>query len=233
MLSGESDCAWMVLEQDLQIIRSVPFAEAAFPEFVLNEALILAALGQWSGEFTPLRFPIHPQPALVDGNRFEFGSRRTDGETDRLAAIDCRVARLIPDDFSSDAWTNRVIASMKSDAAKFQLDNTRIPEIGKKLWACADHPRLAKTGATGDAHRVADQLLSPADRLIRSYPDRAASYMLLSEGDVQEAKIAYREDEAPAVERWERKALDAALRAATLRARKRGGHGRSITAAFD
>ena len=40
--------------------------------------------------------------------------------------------------------------------------------------------------------------------------------MLLSEGYVQKAKNAYREDDAPVIERWERKALDAAIHAETL-----------------
>ncbi len=88
-------------------------------------------------------------------------------------------------------------------------------------------------GKLGHARRVADQLLALADRLIRSYPDRAASYMLLSEGYVQKAKIAYRENGAPVVERWERKALDAALRAATLEPENEEAHRWSRTAAFD
>ncbi len=61
-----------------------------------------------------------------------------------------------------------------------------------------------------------DQLVALAERLTRSYPDQAVTYMLLSEGYVQKAKNAYREDDAPVIERWERKALDAAIHAATL-----------------
>ncbi len=128
-----------------------------------------------------------------------------------------------------------MITSMKSDAAKFDLDHTRIPEIGKKLWVSGGTTLgwQRRVGKLGHAHRVADQLLALADRLIRSYPDRAASYMLLSEGYVQKAKIAYRENEAPVVERWERRALDAALRAATLEPENEEAHGWSGTAAFD
>ena len=40
--------------------------------------------------------------------------------------------------------------------------------------------------------------------------------MLLSEGYVQKAKNAYREDDEPVIAQWERKALDAARHAATL-----------------
>ena len=91
MLRGDSDRARKELEEDLNLVRSVPVAETAFPEFALSEALTLAALGQWSGEFTPLRSPIHPQPANVDINRLGNGPRRNGGEADRLAAIDRQV----------------------------------------------------------------------------------------------------------------------------------------------
>ncbi len=37
---------------------------------------------------------------------------------------------LIPEDLPTEAWTDRVISSIKSDAAKFDLDHTRIPAIG-------------------------------------------------------------------------------------------------------
>jgi hypothetical protein len=47
-------------------------------------------------------------------------------------------------------------------------------------------------------------------------PGQAAPYMLLSDGYVQRAKNAYQEDDKPTSERWERKALDAAMHAATL-----------------
>jgi N-terminal domain of reverse transcriptase len=47
----------------------------------------------------------------------------------------------------------------------------------------------------------------------------------LSEGYVQRAKIAYREDEAPVIERWERKALDAATHAASLESENDEAHG--------
>ncbi len=54
------------------------------------------------------------------------------------------------------------------------------------------------------------RLLAP-----QSYPDQAAAYMLLSEGYVHRAKIAYHVPGEP-VTGWERLALDAAIHAATL-----------------
>ena len=73
MLRGESDRARKELEDDLDLVRSVPVAETAFPEFALSEALTLAALGQGSGEFAPLGFPIRPQPANASFNDLEQG----------------------------------------------------------------------------------------------------------------------------------------------------------------
>ena len=72
-----------------------------------------------------------------------------------------------------------------------------------------------QVGKLGDARRIADQLVALAERLTRSYPDQAAAFMLLSEGYVQEAKIAYRVDGEPVIG-WERKALDAAIHAEKL-----------------
>ncbi len=48
--------------------------------------------------------------------------------------------------------------------------------------------------------------------------------MLLSEGYVQRAKIAYRVDDEPVIG-WERKALDAALHAVTLEPENDEAHG--------
>ncbi len=131
-----------------------------------------------------------------------------------------RTARfsLTSDDLPAEAWADRVITSMQSDAAKYHLDHTRIPAIG---WLMRDHCAttaswLRKAGKLGAAHRIADQWLALAERLTQLYPDQAAAYMLLSEGYVQRAKNSYQEDEATVIERWEQKALDAAICAATL-----------------
>jgi hypothetical protein len=218
MLRGDSDRARKELEVDLDLVRSVPVAETAFREIALSEALTLAALGQWSGEFTLLRSPLHSQPANVDINLLEkclaeLAARRIGW----LPSI-VESSWLIPEDLPIKAWTDRVISSIQFDATKFDLDHAQIPAIGRMMMhPCAG--TLAwhrKFGTLHDAHRIADQLLALAERLTQSYPDQAAAYMLLSEGYVQKAKNAYREDDAPVIERWERKALDAASHAATL-----------------
>jgi eukaryotic-like serine/threonine-protein kinase len=217
MFRGESDRARKELEDDLDLVRSLPVAETAFPEFALSEALTLAALGQGSGEFTPLRSPIHPQPA--NASFHDLGQGLAEMAARRICWRPSIVKPpwLIPEDLPTKTWTDRVISSIKSDASKFALDHTRIPAIG---WVMRQHCASTmswqrQVGKLGDAHRIADQLVALAERLTRSYSDQAAPYMLLSEGYVQKAKNAYREDEAPVIG-WERKALDAAIHAATL-----------------
>ena len=91
------DVAWRIgprakeLEDDLQLVRSVPVAETGLPALVLSEALTLAALGQWSGEIKPFSIP-DPLAAAKSSINFETGPRRTDGRADRLAAVDCQAA---------------------------------------------------------------------------------------------------------------------------------------------
>jgi serine/threonine protein kinase len=218
ILRGESDRARKELEDDLDLVRYVPVAETAFPEFALSEALTLAALGRGLGEFTPLGFPIRPQPASASFHDLAKGLAEVAARRIGWLPSIVKSPWLIPADIPTEAWTDRVISSVKSDASKFALDHTRIPAIG---WIMRHHCASTMTwqrqaGKLGDAHRIADQLVALAERLTRSYPDQAAPYMLLSEGYVQKAKIAYREDEAPVIERWERKALEAATHAATL-----------------
>ncbi len=218
MLRDEPDRARKELEDDLDFLRSVPVAETAFPELALSEALTLAALGQGSGEFTPLRSPLHSQPANVEINQLEMGlaemAARRIGWLPSLA----KSPWLIPEHLPTEAWTDRVISSIQFDATKFHLDHTRIPAIG---WMMRHHcgSTLAwqrKANRLGDGHRLADQFLALAERLTRSYPDQAAPYMLLSDGYVQKAKNAYQEEDESVIERWERKALDAATHASTL-----------------
>jgi hypothetical protein len=73
--------------------------------------------------------------------------------------------------------------------------------------------QLSKVGKLRKAHQFVDRRLALASRLTQSYPGQAASYMFLSEGYIQRAKIAYREDDDSVIERWERKALDSAIHA--------------------
>jgi hypothetical protein len=217
MRRGDWDRARKEIEADLHFVRSVPAAETALPEFDLSEALTLAALGQWSGEFTRLRSPIHPRPANVAIGDLELGLAELAARRIGWLPSIARSAWLMPEDLPTEAWTDRVISSIKSDATKFGLDHTRIPAIG---WTMSHHVAGTMTwqrrvGKLGDARRIADQLLALAERLTRSYPDQAAASMLLSEAYVQRAKIAYRVDGEPVIG-WERKAFDAALHAATL-----------------
>jgi hypothetical protein len=183
----------------------------------LSEALTLAALGQWSGELPPPRSPVQSQLPSVAIYDLELSlAELTARRIGWLPSID-RSTSLIPKDLSTEAWVDRVIDAIQSDATKFDLDRTRIPVIA---WLMREHcvSTLAwhrRVGKLDDDHRLVDQSLALARRLTQSYPDQAAASMLLSEGYVQRAKIAYHADDEPVIG-WERQALDAAIHAATL-----------------
>jgi hypothetical protein len=215
--AGESERAQKELEKDLDFIRSVPAEETAFPGFVLNEALTLAALGRWSGEFPPIRPEIGSQAANAAIQELERTFAELTARRIGLLPSAVNPPWLMPEDLSAEAWVDRVISSIKADAATFHLDDTRIPAMVRQLWPHCVNTLVSQrwVGKLSDAHRFADRLVALAERLRRSCPDQAAAYMLLSEAYVQKAKNAYRVDgEFPIV--WERKALDAAVQATRL-----------------
>jgi hypothetical protein len=186
------------------------------PELSWNEALTLVKLGRWSGEFPALRFPIRQQPANaiqgLDRDLAELTAQRIGW----LPSI-IRSRGFISRDLSAEAWTDRVITRIRSDAAKFAVDQTRIPAI---VWfmlrsSAATLVAQRRAGKLGDVRQSVDRLLALATRLTQSHPDHAATYMVLSEAYLERAKLAYRVDDEPVIG-WERKSLDAALHAATL-----------------
>jgi hypothetical protein len=224
MVRGESDRARRELEEDLNLIRSVPVAETAFPAFILSEALTLAALGQWSGELTRLRSPLHSRSTILNAHDSERSLAELTGRRIGWLPSIVKPPWLIPEDLPNEARTDRVLASMQSDATRLHLDHTRIPDVcwSMRLYCASTLSWRRRAGKLGDAHQVVDRLLALAGRLTRLYPDQAA-HMFLSEGYVQRAKIAYRVAGEPVLE-WERKALDAAIHAATLEPENEEAH---------
>ncbi len=216
MLAGDSERARKEFEKDLDFLRSAPDAETAFPGFVLSEALTLAALGQWHGEFKRPVSGAYQQQANgpipdLEWNLAELAARRIGW----LPSI-VRPHWLIPEDRSNEAWVDRVIVLIKTDAATFHLDHTQIPAIVWQMWIpyVDTLARQRQVDKLSETLRIADRLVALAERLRRSYPGQAAPYMLLSEGYLQRAKYAYRVDGEPVIG-WERKSLEAAGEAAT------------------
>src|SRR5262249_15183425 len=128
ILHGQTDRARKELEEDLAFVRSALVAETNGPEIVLSEALTLTALGRWSGEFTPIRSPLHSQPPYsiqgLERDIAELAARRFG----LLPSIG-KPPWIIMDDLPADAWADRIISSIEIDAARFQLDRTRLPAI--------------------------------------------------------------------------------------------------------
>ena len=98
-----------------------------------------------------------------------------------------------------------------------------LAEVGEKREGVGHLLELVRTGAAA-LEEPANSTTHTGLLINYSYwPDgsrnririRPTSYMLLSEGYVQRAKIAYHVDDEPVIE-WEGKALDAAIHAAML-----------------
>jgi hypothetical protein len=217
MSRGESVRASKELEEDLKLIRSVRGAEPALPAFLVSEVLALAALGRLPDELASdtARIPLQPASGPrrdLETSLGELAARRI-GLLPSIVTSPC----LIPQDLSAEAWTDRVISGIRSDAAQFGLDQNRIPAIGWFMLqnSSATLASQRRTGKLGDVRRSVDRLLALATRLTRSHPDQAATYMVLSEAYFQRAKLAYRVDGEPVIG-WERKTLDAAIQASKL-----------------
>jgi eukaryotic-like serine/threonine-protein kinase len=226
LLRGESDRARNELEQDLNVVRSVSVPETAFFAIVLSEALTLAQLGQRSGEFALSQSPIHSLPANFPIKELELDLAELAARRIGWLPSIGKSPWLVVEDPPTDASTDRIISSMQSDVTKFGLDRIRIPTIGWRMWHHFGITlgRQRKAGKLGDAHRIVAQVLALAERLTQLYPDQAAAYMLLSEGYVQRAKMAYQVDGEPVIG-WERKALEAAIQAAARESENEEAHG--------
>ena len=83
-------------------MRSVPVAETTFPEIASSEASTLAALAR----------NLKPDLAALTARRIGW-----------LPSDDKSLSR-IPEDLSTEAWVDRVISSIKSDATKFDISIT-------------------------------------------------------------------------------------------------------------
>jgi serine/threonine protein kinase len=218
LLQGETERARKALEEDLAFVSSELVAETKHSEIALSEALPLAALGRWSGEFDSSQFADWPQPTsgsspILERDLAELAARRLGW----LPSI-VRLPLSIPDDLSAEAWADRFISSIEADTAKFHIDRMRIPAV--VWWLKQPHHTAASNqrhiGNLREAQRITDRFIALAERLTRSYPDQVEASMLLAEACVQKAKNAYRADEATVIEQWELKALSAAVHALSL-----------------
>jgi hypothetical protein len=217
MQNGESDRARRELVAVLKLVRSVSVADRGCPVFVLDEALTLAALGQWSGEFTLARSPLRSHPGIVEIDYLEMGLAELTARRIGWLPTIVKSPGLLQKHLTTEAWADRVIAAIQSDAAGFELDRARVPAIALLMpeHIARTLSRYRAVGKLDDAQPLVDQLVALAKRLSQSYPDQAAPYMLLSDGYEQRAKNAWQGPGEPVIE-WERKSLDAAKHAASL-----------------
>lgn len=189
------------------------------PLFVLREDLALAALGRRHIESVLDPSPLHSQ--LLSSPDFRFEDDVAELIARRIGWLPS-VDRPAPPGLSippPEALTDGVISKMQSYITALNLDGKRIPAIlCRTRWSDVEKllSGLRKLGKLDDARRVASQSVALAKRLAQLYPDQPAAYLILSGGYVQKkAKNAYQEDGASPIP-WERKALDAAIHAASL-----------------
>ena len=176
-------------------------------------------VGTMARALAPLEHCIHSRPANIDVNLLDVClAELTARRIGWLPSVDSDGrSRLVSEGLPTETWTDRVISVIQADAAKVDLGHNHVPVIGWRMQHSFVYTLWwqREAGNLAEAQRVVDQLLALAGRLTRSYPGRAASYMLLSEAYVQRAKNAYQVPGEP-VDGWERKALEAAMQAATL-----------------
>jgi hypothetical protein len=217
--SGASNRARTELENDLEFLRSVPAAETELPEVILSKTLTLAVLGESVGDLTSVRSAIRKHPTnRLESDWFEIGvaelTARRIGWLPSLDESSC----LILGDLPSPTWADRAWSILESHRLALGLDVSEIPKIGLAMR----HSSVNGLGwqrrvkKLDEARRIADQMVALAERFSRSFPVRAEPYMLLSDGYIQKAKNAYREDDESMVERSLQNGMNAALHAASL-----------------
>ena len=217
MFSGESARTRRDLERDLHRLGSVRDVASTYREFVLSEALTLAELGRWSGELTPLEPSVRSRPAIIDVKLLE--SCLGELTSLRIGWLPSLTGsyRLITEDLPTQTWTDRVISSIKSDASKFALDHTRIPAIGWSMrHQLRQHNEMATTGRQTEQRASDRRSTRRAGRTAHAIPPRSSRRLYASERRIcSESKKRMSSRWAPMIG-WERKALDAAVHAATL-----------------
>jgi eukaryotic-like serine/threonine-protein kinase len=215
---GESDLAAHEIHEDVARLRAVRAVEHPDPALGLCAALDLAALGEFTDELVVDTDATSDQSAQsrprpnIEQALGELAARRFG-----LVPPIMPSPALVPEELPPEEWSQRVICRIQRDAAKLGVSDDRIATIGWEMVRRSNdslkHQRWSDK--LDDARRVVDRLRTLAEQLAQSYPTQAAASMALCEAYLQRAKIAYRMPGEPVVE-WERRSLDAALKAIML-----------------
>jgi serine/threonine protein kinase len=216
MARGQSDCARRELDDDLELMRSLSNATGGLTQFVVSEALTSAALAKPSFDLRLAGSTRRPWSAaeieILEQGLGEFAARRL-GWMRFLASSN----GLIGQDAPMDAWADRVIDAVRSDATAFGLDHSHVPAIcsGVRRWFPGLLSSLRRAKRFDQERVVVDHLLVLSKRLTQTFPDQATAYMLLHDGYVQRSKLAYHLD-PESVLGWQQQALKAIAHAVSL-----------------
>jgi serine/threonine protein kinase len=128
------------------------------------------------------------------------------------------------DRFDSEAWAGSVLSLIRSRGAALGLDEPAVPILALNLLDPVSNRASGqrRLGRLEGAEATVAWLLAFARRLVREYPDRPESHMVLGEAHIQVSKNAWKREDYPAIERALRLALESARHARDLDPRHEG-----------
>jgi hypothetical protein len=208
-----------VLETDLRMFDSLDVLDLQDPTLVMCKARTLADLGETTRAQELLR-------STLDDGSLELASRQRLGRMlagltlDRFLLLKPVAASssLGPMDATPAAWADGLLAEVQKRSQNFGIAPSVTPEVvwGIEHTAFTIGSEQRRLGKLAEARRTGERLCALADRLVTLYPDRPASFMMLSAAFVHQAKAAWKEDDKAIAHRMERQALDAARHAFDL-----------------
>ncbi len=136
LMRGQSDRARKEFEEDLAFVRSVPARGNQVSRDRLERGGDPRGAGTMVGRIHRRSLP--DPPASSERLNPELERDLAELTARRIGWLPSLVKSpwLIPEDLPAETWTDRVISSIKSEAAKFHIDHSRIPAIG---WMMRHH----------------------------------------------------------------------------------------------
>lgn len=115
-------------------------------------------------------------------------------------------------------WAGVIFDAMRVAIRDGEL---RMHEADVGYWLCRLLTRIAAEdrnhGELEDSRRTVERLVELGKALVSRYPDRAESFLVLSNGYLNRSKIAWKELDHPAIERHLTQAVEAARQAVAVR----------------
>lgn len=215
---GDPERSRRLLEADLRLLNSLDSLNRNDPKIVTCEALTLADLGETGRAEELLQFSLEDRSQDI-ASRQQLGQALAKLTVDRfLLELDTASPSPGPLHASPGAWADALLKEVHGRCGRFGIDPAATPDAVWSIAPSAFHITVQqrRSGKLAEAHRTGERFRALADRLVALYRDRPASYMVLSEAFIHQAKAAWKADDNPAAKLLELQALDAARRAFEL-----------------